>query len=72
MQNRKEINPLILAELDACGLSWEVREAKNRQLWVSGQFVGVLPRGKVTSAEKRSALNVRAQIRRLCKQPFRP
>lgn len=56
-------------ELNATGLPWSLQNGrKHQQIRLSGKLIGILPHGKESSANPRSTLNLRAQIRRASKE----
>jgi hypothetical protein len=55
--------------LEETRLPWELETGgKHYKVKLAGRLVGVLPKGKYTSAHKRSVLNTITQIRRAAKE----
>lgn len=66
---KAQVPHLLLEVLDASGLDWSVEAGgKHYKLKIEGHLVGILPRGKHSSTDKRAVLNTRSQIRAIIKQ----
>lgn len=56
---------LIQEELDMCDVPWKIVSGrKHHKIFIGSRLAGILPHGVLQQADKRSTLNVRAQIRR--------
>lgn len=66
---RVMLDPIIRAELEATGLPWDLVPGKRHvHVRLNDKLVGILPRGKQPSADRRPMLNLRSQIRRAARE----
>jgi hypothetical protein len=65
--DKRIVPPLILKELEVCGLEWTLVEGKKHyKIYVAGRFCDILP--KTQADPPRMNLKIRAHIRRFVRE----
>lgn len=64
-----KIDPKLEEALCATGLPWATEDgSKHYKIKLAGRLVGIYPKGKAKTAEKRSLLNTISQVRRAAQE----
>lgn len=66
---RRQIDPLILRELESCGLPYTITNGgKHLHIRIAGHLAATAPFSAMNSSNMRGTLNFRANIRRKIKE----